>query len=86
MEAFLVEHYRPGISVELVRRSAARVREAATVMERQGKAVSCLRFTIVPQDEAYLGFFEADSVELVREVYELAGEPFERISTTVALD
>jgi hypothetical protein len=81
---YLVEHYRPGQSVDEVRRSLARVRDTVTEMEREGKRIRPFRSTIVPDDESYLCVFLADSEELVREAYARAGTPFERISTAIA--
>ena len=53
-------------------------------MGSEGRAVRYLRSTIVPADEALLCVFEADSEELVREVYARAGVPFERLSAAIA--
>jgi uncharacterized protein DUF4242 len=83
---FLVEHYRPGISVANLKSFAARVRDAAAAMERDGKPVWYVRSTIVPRDESSLCVFEAASEELVREVYERAGVAFERISTAISVE
>jgi len=83
-QTYLVEHYRPGLDVEQLRRSVSRLRDTARAMEREGKAVRCVRSTIVPGDESFLCVFEATSEELVREAYARAGIPFERISTAIA--
>ena len=81
---FLVEHYRRGETVDGVRRALARVRDAVAAMESAGKPIRHLRAAIVPDDEAYLCVFDADSEELVREAYTRAGVPFERISRAIA--
>ena len=83
-QAYLVEHYRPGVDVETLREWAERVRDAAAELERQGKAVRYLRSTIVPADEALLCTLEATSEAHVREVYARAGIPFERLSRVIA--
>jgi Protein of unknown function (DUF4242) len=81
---YLVEHYSPGITVDGLGSWAVRVREIAVAMGSEGRAVRYLRSTIVPADEALLCVFEADSEELVREVYARAGVPFERLSSAIA--
>ena len=79
-QAFLVEHYRPGLDVEALRRWVARVRATVAELEREGKPVRFLRSTIVPRDESFLCVIEAASEQLIREAYARAGIPFERIS------
>jgi Protein of unknown function (DUF4242) len=83
---YLVEHYRPGLSVNGFREWAARVCAAAGEMEREGKPVRYLRSTIVPADEAVLCVLDASSEELVRETYTRAGISFERISAAIAAE
>lgn len=83
-QTYLVEHYRPGLTVEALGRCAGRVREAADAMRRDGKPVRYLRSTIVPADESLLCVLETASEELVRETYALAGIPFERLSPVIA--
>jgi len=82
-ETFLVEHYRPGLSSDELGAWAARMRETAGEMEREGKAVRYLRGTIVPTDESLLCIYEATSEELVRDAYARAGIPFERITAVI---
>ena len=81
---YLVEHYSPGLTVAGLASRAARVREIADAMGDEGRPVHYLRSTIVPADEALLCVLEADSEELVREVYARAGVPFERLSAAIA--
>ena len=83
-QTYLVEHYAPGFPIEGLRQWAARVRETAVEMEREGNAVRVLRSTIVPADESLLCLLEAASEELVREILARAGVPFERLSTAVS--
>ena len=82
-QTYLVEHYRPGLGVDGLKRWAVRVREATVEMEREGKSVRYLRSTIVPADESLLCVLEAATEELVREAYARAGIPFERLSTVI---
>jgi hypothetical protein len=84
-ETFLVEHYRPGLTADELGAWAARVRDAAGELEREGKAVRYLRGAIVPADESLLCVIEAASVRLVHETYARAPIPLERI-TAVILD
>jgi hypothetical protein len=83
MNSYLVEHYRPGLSVEALSEWAARVRDAATEMAREGKSVRYVRSTIVPADESLLCLLEAGSQALVLETYARAGIPFERVSAVI---
>jgi hypothetical protein len=83
-ETYLVEHYRPGLTVEELRDWAARVRDAALAMEHNGKSVRYVRSTIVPGDESLLCLLEAATEQLVHEVYARAGLPFERIQPAIA--
>jgi Protein of unknown function (DUF4242) len=82
-QIYLVEHYRPGLSADGLRRWATRVRATVDELEREGKAVRFVRSTIVPADESLLCILEAGSEELVREAYGRAGIPFERISVAI---
>ena len=53
-QTYLVEHYRPGFTVEALQQCAARIRVAADEMGREGKPVRYVRSTIVPADESLL--------------------------------
>jgi hypothetical protein len=79
-QTYLVEQYRPGLTVDGLKQWAARVREATRELEREGKPVRYLHSTIVPADESLLCVLEAASEALVREAYARAGLPFERLS------
>jgi hypothetical protein len=83
-QTYLVEHYRPGLAVEGLRQWAARVRDAALAMERDGKSVRYVRSMIVPGDESLLCLLEAATEQLVHELYARAGIPFERIQPAIA--
>jgi Protein of unknown function (DUF4242) len=82
-ETYLVEHYRPGLTVEAFTEWVVQLRETAVVMDREGKAVRYVRSAIVPKDESLLCVLEAATEELVRELYARAGIPFERLSTVI---
>ena len=85
-ETYLVEHYRPGASLDDLNSAVRDVRLAAAAMARRSRTVRCVHCTIVPSDEALLALFEATSEQLVRDVYAHAGIPFERITGAVWLD
>ena len=80
---YLVEHYRPGLTVDTFKQWATQIRATAAAMEREGKSVRYVRSAIVPGDESLLCVVEAASEELVRETYARAGLPFERLSTVI---
>jgi butyrate kinase len=82
-ETYLVEHYGPGLTVDVFKQWAGRVRDAANAMEREGKPVRYLRSTIVPTDESLLCLLEAETEALVRATYARAGLPFERLSSVI---
>jgi hypothetical protein len=83
-ETYLVEHYRPGLTVDELRQWAELGRDSASRMQREGRPVRYLRSAIVPADESLLCLLEAASEELVRETYARAGIPFERVSSIIA--
>ena len=83
-QTYLVEHYRPGLELGALQRWAARVRDAAAEMKREGKPVRYRRSAIVPADESLLCVLEAASEELVRETYARAGVQFDRLSTLIS--
>jgi hypothetical protein len=57
-QTYLVEQYRPGLTVDGLKQWAVRVREATGELEREGKSVRYLRSTIVPADESLLCVLE----------------------------
>jgi hypothetical protein len=85
-QTFLVEHYRPGFTAEMLEQWAARVCATANEMALEGEPVRYLRSTIVPADESLLCVLEASSDEVVRTVYARAGLPFERLSAVISDD
>ena len=82
-QSFLVEHYRPGLSVSELEQAAARARDAVRELERAGEPVRFRHSTIVASDESFLCVVEALSEELVRAAYARASVPFERISVAL---
>jgi hypothetical protein len=84
LQTYLVEHYRPGLTVDGLKQWAARVREATGELECEGKQVRYLHSTVVPADESLLCVLEAASEALVREAYARAGLTFERLSIVLS--
>lgn len=85
-QTYLVEHYRPDLTIDGLWQWAARVRDTAAEMEREGTGVRYVRSTIVPADETLLCVLEAASEEVVRELYARAGLPFERLSAVLPVE
>jgi uncharacterized protein with GYD domain len=81
---YLVEHYWPGLTTETFRETAERVRATAEAMAHAGTAIRYLHSTMVPADEAAFCVLDADSMELVEQLYSRAGIRFDRI--VAALD
>jgi hypothetical protein len=82
LETFLVEHYRPGLDAASLWRAAAEIRWAAAPRRRKS-TVRYVRSTVVPDDEAFISIFEAESEEALRDAYARAGLAFDRISKAV---
>ena len=76
---YLVEHYWPGITAEIFRAAAERVRATAEAMARGGTPIRYLHSTMVPADEAMFCVFAAAAPELIEQLYARAGVRFERI-------
>ena len=83
---YLVEHYRPGSSVEALRCTLRDVRHSAADMAGRGEGVRYLASTIVPGDEAIMAVFEATSEGLVRQTCARAGVAAARISPAIQPD
>jgi hypothetical protein len=83
METFLVEHYRPGADAATLALTAAAIRAGADAVARDGGALRYVRSTLVPDDEAFISVFEAESEHLVRDAYRRACVLCDRISKAV---
>jgi Protein of unknown function (DUF4242) len=79
---FLVEHYRPGISIEAFSEAAHRMRQVT----RQMPSIRFLHSTLVPEDETSFCVFLAPTRAVVEEAYRRAGVPFERIVDALELE
>jgi Protein of unknown function (DUF4242) len=85
-QAYLVEHYRPGLDVSQLTGAIARVRETVAEMEHTGEPIHYVSSTIVPSDESFYCVIEAATEEDVRGVYARAGVPFERMSVAILVE
>ena len=85
-QAYLVEHYRPGLDVSQLTCAVARVRETIVEMERTGEPIHYVSSTIVPSDESFYCVIEAATEEDVRGAYAHAGVPFERMSAAILVE
>ena len=79
--SWVVEQYWPGLTSELFRTAATRVRRTAEEMTRDGTPVRYRHSTLVPADEAAFSVIDAASLEVVRALYLRAGVRFDRILT-----
>ena len=85
-QAYLVEHYRPGLDVSQLKGAIARVRDTVVEMEHTGEPIHYVSSTIVPGDESFYCVIKAAAEEDVRGAYARAGVPFERMSAAILVD
>ena len=83
---YVIDHYRSGLDRDELRHLAERVRDAATVLAREGMAIRWMSSTVVPDDEYFQSVIQAASKRLVREAHVRAGVSFERISVAIPID
>lgn len=81
---FLVEHYRPDVGVEELRRCVLSLRASVRDLERHGKPVRFLCSVVVPDDESFLVLIEAASPQIVQEACARASIASDRISIAIA--
>ena len=86
MQTFLVEHYRPGEDAAKLELAVAAIRAGAGAIACEGGLLRYVRSTVIPRDEAFISIFEAQSEQLVRDVYHRASVAFDRISIAVEDD
>ena len=80
---FLVERYRPGLTIEGLRAGEAAIRRACLEVTREGHPVRYLGSTFVPDEEAVLAVFEAEAVAWVEEADRRAGQRHDRVASVV---
>jgi hypothetical protein len=76
---FLVERYRPGLTVERFQAGEAAIRLAAAELTAEDRPIRYLGATFIPDEETVLAVFEAESAEWVVEANRRAGQPVDRI-------
>jgi Protein of unknown function (DUF4242) len=82
MATYLVERYLPGLNVDELAVTAARVASVTAELAATGIPIRYLGSTLVPVDEACLCCFEAESAAAVAAANERAAAPFARIVET----
>jgi len=83
MPTYVVERYLPALPPAELRADTAREREAMAHASSDVAGVKYLRSMYLREDELCFSFVEAPSVDAVREAYERAGLPFERITEAI---
>jgi hypothetical protein len=76
---FLVEVYASRTKPTRAEPGPDQVSEAAEIITGQGRRVRMTHFTFIPEDETCLYFFDAESVDAVREAAARAGLQFQRV-------
>jgi Protein of unknown function (DUF4242) len=82
----MVERYLPGTDRDAVAGAAARAASAAAELTRQGRPVSYLGSTFVPDEESCFCRFEGCDAEAVREANRRADVPFWRVVEAVYIE
>lgn len=85
MAVYLVERYLPGIDGEGLRALVARLDAAGTQLRADGTPVRYLGSLYLPGEESCFCRVEAPTADAARQLNELAGTPYARISEAVAL-
>lgn len=81
---YLVESYRPGVSVEKLTAAAGRAQHATNEVRAEGSELRFLGSMLIPADETVFWFFTGDEAD-VRAVSDRASLPCERVMETVWL-
>jgi len=79
MPVYMVERNLPGIEMNQLAAAQTAAIETSNQFTASGKDVRYIRTTFVPGEAHCMCLFEADNVDLVREVNEAAQIPFTRI-------
>jgi hypothetical protein len=83
---YLVEHYWPGITTDRFEQATDRLRSSAERLSDKGTRVRLLHSTLVPQDEAAVCVFQAESRAAVEQAYTTASVPWERVLDALEID
>lgn len=84
-DAYLVERYQPGSTIDDVVSIADRVADAADQMSQRGIAIAYLGTMFLPDDEAILDTFTALSVDDVRAANKLAHARVARVTKAAVI-
>ena len=76
---YLVEQYRPGTSVDELRRATARLADAAAALAADGINIRFTGASYVSAEESCFCRFESHSIHAVRTACERATFPYDRI-------
>lgn len=82
---FLAERYRAGTVLAAAQRESRAAARVALDLSHEGRRVALLGSLLVPIDETLFTLFEAGSVADVAAVGERSGQPYDRISESVAV-
>lgn len=85
MTVYLVDRNLPGITIEQLATAQKAAIDTSKRFTGDGKPVRYIRSTFVPGDAHCMCLFEAEGVQLVKEVNEAAQIPFTRISEALDL-
>lgn len=80
MAYFVVERNLPGITPDALKGAGLRAKTCVDEMKQQGHAVRWMRSYFLPEREQTFCFFEAPSLDLIRELNERAQIPFTSIT------
>lgn len=78
-DAYLVEHYWPGVDAARVSLAEDEVSRAVRDLTRKGAWIRVLCSTFIPAEEVVLTLFEAAQEADVLEVYQRSGVLFDRL-------
>jgi hypothetical protein len=86
MPAYVVEVYLSRLHGAALGELTARLRRASEDLERAGTSVVYVRSVFLPEDETCFHFFEAASLEAIRESCPRLGLAHGRITTATSLE
>ena len=79
MGCYVVIRHLPGITPEALTGAGLRAKSCAAEMTEEGTPIQWLRSFFIPETEQTHCYFEAPSVEAVKEINERANIPFLKI-------
>ena len=79
MAQYMVERHLPGLPPDQLAGAAASAKQKASELSSEGRQVTYLRSTYVPEGEKCYCLFEGESRDAVEEVQKRAGLPYEKI-------